>query len=226
MNRARFISKRNYDSDNKYRLSADASAMAEGPEKKLQILFITTKYIEMLNPEASLDVKMIRFLEHVVNWSDRHQEEVHAEVVLNGTCYSAVGKYPDPCVLTYKFNPQLSALPCVELIDVPISDLNAAQDYLARATNTPARYHIPFAEFLLPKLAVDYVDPEYDFMDPSSWTRLYCSQFVLLFLRYCEYRRIISADSTKLHETLYSVSSHTCTPAHLAHMLGDLFKNP
>lgn len=190
----------------------------------VKIMFITTKNIESMGIENPFAEKMIAFLEHVAFPEDLFYQEVHAEIILGNVCYSAVGKYPEPCVITYNFPSELARLPCVEIVDIPVTDVRLAAEFLLKAATTPATYKIPILDFAIPKSILDKTDPELDFMQPSTWSHLYCSQFVLLFLRYCAHMQIIPIEPHKLKKAIYSVNSHCCSPAKLAHIIYDLIK--
>jgi hypothetical protein len=196
----------------------------EYPKSGLQILFVTTKNIDKMDPDLVLPEKIMAFLEHVANPLDYGYQEVHAEVILDGIAFSAVGQEPSSCVLQYRINPEIFNYECIELVDIPLTHPEIARKFLLKAATTPATYHIPIRDFILPKFVLDYLDPDLDFSLPSSWSHLYCSQFVLLFLRFCAAQNIIPIDSEKLRRKLYSVNSHACSPAHLAHILNDILK--
>lgn len=185
------------------------------------IMFITTKNMDKYNPSHAFSAKITALLEHLANVWDYKYNEVHAEIILKKTAYSAVGLPPEPCVLTYTLDPSQLAMPCIEYVHIPLTDMHTAKDFLITATKTQATYDIAALDFCLPDFVLKYTDPELECSLPMTWTHLYCSQFVLLFLRYCHVKKIIPLSDERLR-LLWSTSSHKCSPAHLKHILDNI----
>jgi len=192
-------------------------------QSRLKILFMTTRGLYEADRSVAMAQKLLEIMEHIASPADYRYPQVHAEVILDDTAYSAVGQPPGPCVLSYPAHlDTLSSLPFIETVDVPITDPEAARRFLVKTTFTPATYSIPYADFVLPSFVLRYTDPDLDHSRPFTWSHLYCSQFALLFLRHCASEGIIPLPPDALRAHLYSVSSHACSPAHLAHLLDNL----
>lgn len=166
----------------------------------------------------SASSRMLAFLEHLAHVSDFMYNEVHAELLIQNCGYAAVGmdtKGNSSCVLKYTFR-KLPDFPCLEFVHVPVSDADRARRIADEIWHrTRASYAIPVLDLALPSFVVRDVG-----VDPSHWDHLYCSQFVLLFLRICSRERILALPEDRL---AYLEESHTsslrCTPAHLRHVL-------
>ena len=188
------------------------------PDSHVTIMFITTKNLGKCHPSHAFGAKITALLEHLANDWDYNYNEVHAEIILDRTAYSAVGLPPEPCVLTYSLDPAQLTLPCIEYVHIPLTDIQKAKDFLSAASKTQATYDVSVQDFCLPDFVLNYTDPELDCSAPMSWTHLYCSQFALLFLRYCHAKKIIPLPEDRLR-LLWSSSSHKWSPAHLKRML-------
>lgn len=181
-------------------------------------MFFTTEGMESINRGEYLAGRFTAFLEHVLDPSDAGYQDVHAEVIVGGTAYSAVGRAPDPCVLTYRVGTKLLAQPFVRLVRVPVTDLNKARAFLDGATRTRATYDIPVAQMVAPDAVLHLARKDLDPARPATWHHLFCSQFVLLFLRYCHTENILPLPREKL-QVLWSEDSVKWTPAHLRRQL-------
>lgn len=183
------------------------------------VLFITTKNISKNFPGDRFSQSIVDILQHIEHpFYDEHA--IHAEIIMNNTAYSAVGLPPDQCVLSYTPNQKLMSYDCVEIFHVPITDQSVAQKFLDMAVDTPATYAIPVLDFLMPKFVLDLVDRDYECGKPSSWAHLYCSQFALLFIRYCRQMGIINLPGRDLSLVdPQSINSHKCSPMDLMHIL-------
>jgi hypothetical protein len=185
-----------------------------------QILFLTTKNIDHFDSKLKFVAKVIELAEHISNISDYNYSEVHAEIISDGWAYSACGIPPHNCVMKYRMNPWILSLPCVEIVETPLIHVNKLKTFLNLAVETPSSYRVPISDFVLPKILILYMDPDLPCEDPKAWTFLYCSQFVFLILRYCAKERLFSIPESQL-ALLDSkhINSHTCSPAHLKHIL-------
>jgi hypothetical protein len=187
---------------------------------KVYIRFISPPYFAF-NKKMQRAQSVLAFVEHVPYPFDSGNE-VHADVILDGVCYSAVGSAPDPCVLKGRYapNPYRNTAQGEELVPIPIADPVAAKMYLeAAAKITTIRYSIPFTDFVTPNVVLNYTDPDLDCHDPTSWPTMFCSQFALLFLRHCHSSRILGPLDPARADLLYACNSHVCSPAHLRKIL-------
>jgi hypothetical protein len=186
------------------------------------IMFFTTEGLEKIDKTAALAERFVAFLEHVLDPWDAGYQDVHAEVVLdNGEAYSAVGREPRPCVIQYKVTEKLLSQPFVRLVKVPVNDVEKARKFLRKAAETKATYDIPVAQMLAPDALLHAVRADLDATHPATWHHLFCSQFVLLFLRYCHTERMLPLADRKL-KILWSEDSVKWTPAHLRRKLEEI----
>ena len=187
----------------------------------LAVRFISPRYFAFdKNIQRAQDVLAV--VEHVPYPFDPGCE-VHADVVLDGMCYSAVGTAPGPCVLkgNYKPNPCRNCELGEEFVLVPVYNPAAARDFLEAASEVKTmRYSIPFWDFMEPNVILKYTDPDVDCDNPKSWRTMFCSQFALLFLRYCHKHGIIAIRNPI---PLYECNSHVCSPAHLRKIMQAAF---
>jgi len=187
-------------------------------------------YIRFISPQYAGKDQMMRragdvmsFLEHIPYPFDAGRE-VHADVILGDTCYSAVGLPPGPCVLT--FHADVNKLkkrqtPGEELVEVSISDVPSARAFLEAAANASKRitYDVPVIDFVLPNAVLRRTDPDVDCDAPETWPHLFCSQFALLFLRHCHKHGLIQVNEPLRAKALYVCNSHVCSPAHLREIM-------
>jgi hypothetical protein len=108
------------------------------------------------------------------------------------------------------------------VLDLPVSDPHKALDFIARAHSYPIQYGISVPECAMPKFLLDECDHDVDCCRPDTWNRLFCSQFALLFLRYCAKSGILNipADRAKL---LWAVNSKGCLPSRLQIIAREVF---
>lgn len=193
-----------------------------GSKGHVTIMFFTTEGLEKLDKTAALAERFVAFLEHVLDPRDAGYQDVHAEVVLDdGEAFSAVGRKPRPCVIQYKVTEKLLSQPFVRLVKVPVTDVEKARKFLREAAETKATYDIPVAQMLTPNALLHAWRTDLDATHPATWHHLFCSQFVLLFLRYCHTERILPLSERKL-KVLWSEDSVKWTPAHLRRKLAEM----
>jgi hypothetical protein len=173
----------------------------------LTVLFVTE------DDRSDFGAKFTAFMEHVTYPSDFRYNQIHAEIIVNNTGYSAVGRPPQHCVIKYTFDGEPEAQHYVELVKLPVADVDLAQEVLEHMSSTEATYDIPYLKFLVPSIFIKDLD-----LDPKHWGHLFCSQFVLLSLRKMEKMNIIQLPRSSL-AYLYDCPSQTCTPARLRHLL-------
>lgn len=76
----------------------------------------------------------------------------------------------------------------VECYPIYVKDHQLALNWLDAASNSSTTFSIPYWDFLLPSSIVDYVDmDDENFNLPETWKNIFCSKFILLFLRTCFY---------------------------------------
>lgn len=154
------------------------------------------------------------FLEHLAHMSDSWKyNQVHAELIIFNTAYAAVCNKSSPknCILKYEFK-LIKKLPFVNFVDIPVKNMEAVSE-LAESIwkNCRASYRIPFTDLAMPSFLVHDLDD-----DPKHWDHLYCSQFVLLFLRICAEKDLLDIPVSQLQLLDEKhCNSVTCTPAHL-----------
>lgn len=186
------------------------------------IMFFTTEGLEKLDRTMALAERFLAFLEHVLDPGDAGYQDVHAEVLLeNGEAFSAVGREPSPCVVQYTVTGRLTSQPFVRLVKVPVTNVKLAREFLKKAAETKATYDIPVAQMLAPDFLLHCARADLDPMHPATWHHLFCSQFVLLFLRYCHTVSILPFSEKKL-SVLWSEDSVKWTPAHLRRKLDEI----
>jgi hypothetical protein len=185
------------------------------------VMFFTTEGMESINRDLALTAKFTAMLEHLLNPWDSGYQDVHAEILVGDTAFSAVGRPPGPCILTYKIGNRLKSQPFVRLVDVPVTDLGKARCFLEQAAETKATYDIPVAQMLAPDLFLHCARDDLDPIHPATWHHLFCSQFVILFLRYCHREGILPIQQKRL-EILWSEDSVKWTPAHLRRKLDEI----
>ena len=110
---------------------------------------------------------------------------------------------------------KLVALGLIEMIPIPIKNIQNAESWLEQARNSPSTFLLPLWNFVLPESTIKILDPDIDnFMKPSTLKHLYCSKFVLLFLRECYWIHNLDNDM-RLQQLLWSVNCNRCTPAYV-----------
>ena len=169
----------------------------------------------------SFSTDFLAFLEHLSNFSDTRYSEVHAELIIDKCAYTAVansGKDASSCVVKYRFG-QVQPFPFLEFVDIPVKNLQRARQIAEEIhAKTRATYEIPFFDLAIPSYFVHDIGT-----DPAHWDHLYCSQFVLLFLRICAQKDILDLPRSKLECLDEShCNSVRCTPAHLRHVLRNM----
>lgn len=99
------------------------------------------------------------------------------------------------------------------VVDVHVSDIDLALGFIDAALG--ARYGIDLAE-----CALQYRTSDLDSCCPATWDGgVFCSQFVLLFLRWCDVHGLLAVDG----RLLWSVNSRGCLPSRLEIILHKVF---
>lgn len=100
------------------------------------------------------------------------------------------------------------------VVDVPISDAPKAWEFIRAAVDARVSYGVSVGECAFPKFIIDAFDSDLDCCRPETWNRLFCSQFVLLFLRWCAVCKILMVPDERAI-VLWSVNSRGCLPSRL-----------
>lgn len=146
---------------------------------------------------------------------DRH---VHAEVHAMGYAFSAHERSTYPIDVF----PVCDCRGEWDFVDVPFASHTAALSILYDMTHRcAAKYGYNPLHMTLPKPCLDVVEHDLDCMRPETWQRLYCSQFVLLFLRRCAIQGLLPYWCKA--NLLWSVNSHGCPPARLMALIERVF---
>ena len=109
------------------------------------------------------------------------------------------------------------------VVNIPITDSREATNLIEEALASPAVYHYSIPELAMPKFILDSIDTDLDCCHPESWGTLFCSQFVLLYLRRCAIAGILDVPKAK-QKLLWSVNSKGCLPSRLQIITDRIFK--
>jgi hypothetical protein len=148
---------------------------------------------------------------------------VHAEVWIDDMGFSAFGGTGGPCVLGV---PRPAPGEPVgrewDVFPLRLADEARAVDIMRETRRSPARYSLNARDFVLPRRLVDAVDPDVDCARPEGWPTLFCSQFVLLFMRRCAAEGLLRDPAGDL----WRMNSRSCAPSHLAGIMRRLQRQP
>jgi hypothetical protein len=173
----------------------------------ITIIFITA------DRDSDLESKVTAAMEIIAHPFDYGYNQIHAEIVVNNTGYSAVGRPPDHCVIKYNFKHNKLNYPHVQVVNVPVIDTTQAEKDIEFLATTHATYKVAFTDFLIPSMFLKELD-----FEPAHWGHLFCSEFVLMCLRLmCKHNILLIPLEKEYH--LYECNSRTCTPAQLKHIL-------
>jgi hypothetical protein len=150
--------------------------------------------------------------------------ECHAEVLVNDTAFTAQSIMKD--AVFKREMPGMFTYDDIEWLKLPIKDAHKAIDFLEEACKTHAKFGIPVLDFLFPELVVDMVDVDHkdECMHPDAWKQLYCSKFVLFFLRYSHKTGNLIVDDASM-EPLWRVNSNRCSPVMLRKLVTTAFSS-
>ena len=207
-------------------------------------------YVRFISPEYFSDgsvrraQRVLDLFEHVAYPFD-HGDEVHADVIIGGVCYSAVGCEAGRCVLKGRCGAGvLDGSLGSEIVRVEVTDVERVRGYLERVARERISYCVPVWDFAVPGGVLGWLDEDVDCERPETWGRLFCSQFVLLVLRYCHKEGLLDGGSASRSRSsgcrarglwglldggsasrsrssgrrargLWGCNSKVCTPAHL-----------
>lgn len=152
------------------------------------------------------------------------ERECHAEVLVNDTAFTATSVRET--VVLKRDMPEILEYNNIEWVKIPIKDEHVAIDFLEMTVKTHAEFGIPVLDFLFPKLVVDLVDVDHkdECMHPDEWHQLYCSKFVLFFLRHSHREGNLDVDDKKM-EPIWKVNSNRCSPVELRRMVVNAFSD-
>lgn len=160
------------------------------------------------------------FLEHLAHISDSRYTEVHAELIVGRHRYAAVNspRSEKSCIFKCEVG-DVHSSPHVEVVDIPVSNLMRAVEIAESIwSRAHASYSIPYFDMAVPSFMLGDLD-----LDPTHWDYLYCSQFVLLYLRICAREGILTVPAQRLRLLDEDhCNSLQCTPAHLRHVLSNV----
>lgn len=150
------------------------------------------------------------------------ERECHAEVLVNDTAFTATSMRET--VVFKRDMPEILEYDDIEWVKLPIRDMHKAIDFLDLTLKTHAKFAIPVLDFLFPQLVVDLVDVDDkdECMHPDVWHQLYCSKFVLFFLRHSHREGNLDVDDKKMDE-IWRVNSNRCSPAMLRRLVVKAF---
>jgi len=98
--------------------------------------------------------------------------------------------------------------------EIPITDPQKALDFIQLAKDARVPYGINILECPLPKVLLDEFEDDVDCLHPDTWDKVFCSQFALLFLRWCDKHDILAIDKART-SALWAVNSRGCIPSRL-----------
>ena len=101
-----------------------------------------------------------------------------------------------------------------DVVEVPVSDIDVALGFVDAALESSVPYGVNPVE-----CALHYCRDDLDCCRPDTWDRVFCSQFALLFLRWCAVHGVLVCEDAK---PLWSVNSRGCLPCRLTHILGEM----
>lgn len=145
-------------------------------------------------------------------WGNRH---IHAELWVDDNAFSAVaGSGADPdagCVVAGALPPDMDTSRW-DRYPVAVSDGARAVALLLEMAKTPARYNVPVRDFITGFGGEPRLDPR----RPDEWGYLYCSQFVLLYLRRLSMEGLLRNEP---NSALWEIPSQACLPSTLGHIM-------
>lgn len=141
---------------------------------------------------------------------------VHTEIWFNNFRIAAIGgESRQNCLEIQEMDPGILDSPQGwHIVELPIHNGEKALDFISKVRSLPIRYDINVAECSLPKYCLDQIDQDLDCCHPETWDSLFCSQFALLFLRYCSKQGMLRIPKQK-EKLLWSVNSKGCLPSRL-----------
>ena len=148
---------------------------------------------------------------------------VHSEIWFEKFRVSAFRGLPDRCVLILPFEDFGTPAGEWHVVDIPVSDVGLALSFIEEAAACEAHYHYSLPEFGMPKVLLDRLDQDLDCTRPSTWDRLFCSQFALLFLRRCSLAGVLQV-APERQRMLWGVNSRGCLPSRLRIIADRVFK--
>ena len=148
----------------------------------------------------------------------------HADVVVHGRFFHTFGSgsHREDCVVKHKQPDDLLTKYYTENVSIYVKHPELAIRWLEDSCKTPAKFVIYKGEFFCPTTILDLLDKDDDCTKPETWKHLFCSKYVLLFLRYCHLTDNLEAPEEKLR-LLWTINSNQCTPAFLRRLVLRIF---
>jgi hypothetical protein len=109
-------------------------------------------------------------------------------------------------------------------VDVPVRDMKRVWNFILEVVDAGVPYGINVLECTMPKSILDRIDPDVDCSHPDTWGQVYCSQFVLLFLRWCDAHGVLGVPESR-SRLLWSVNSRECVPSMLREIADAVFNH-
>ena len=150
--------------------------------------------------------------------------ECHAEVLVNDTAFSAQSQFCDAVIA--RNIPDMLKYDGIEWVKIPVKEdkIHTAIDFLQSACKTHALFEIPLLDFLFPSLVTNLIDVDNkeECVHPEEWKHLYCSKFVLFFLRFCDRMDALDISKEKVRP-LWEINSNRCSPVMLRRLVTRAF---
>lgn len=144
---------------------------------------------------------------------DRH---VHAELRFYGYTISSFYNSPNSIDVMLESNEGEW-----DFQEVPVTNHVIALDIIQDIfRHCHASYGFNPLDMTIPKTYLDLWEGDVECKRPDKWKRIFCSQFVLLFLRRCALAGVLKGKT----DLLWSVNTHSCTPAMLRTLLTRVFE--
>ncbi len=150
--------------------------------------------------------------------------QYHVDVLVHSTSYHSFGasSLSKKCVHVEKQPDDILTKYWIENVSIRVKDPDLAVKWLERACKAKTKFKINEYKFFIPQFVEEIIEKDEDCTVPETWKNLFCSKFVLLFLRYCHLTGNLDADEERLRK-LWTVNSNQCTPAHLKRIVLHIF---
>ena len=139
------------------------------------------------------------------------QEGVHSEIWWGGYRFFSSGRFGGVGIrhLAADYDTKFW-----DVVEVRVSDIDVALGFIDAALEAHTPYGVnPF------ECALHYCHDDLDCCHPATWGRVFCSQFVLLFLRWCAVHGVLVCKDSG---PLWSVNSRGCLPCRLREILDEI----
>ena len=151
-------------------------------------------------------------------------QQYHVDVMVHSKSYHTFGasSLKKDCIHVQRQEYDMNTQTYTENVSIAVTDPLLATEWLARASKTKAKFKVYQYKFFIPEFVEELIENDEDCMTPETWNNVFCSKFVLLFLRYCHKMGILDAEEERLQE-LWTVNSNQCTPAYLKRLVLHIF---